>query len=147
MEQINEFFGFCVTRKHNLLLSFGVNKGLDCLVKGALAPPHVQVETLVQKVHKVSLTQISKPHKLLSWQTPNRHIIQITNRDPLLNMTGQKDDSLQVSEEISEKFLKDLNCYVVRVVVCDLRNYSGIHNNGRSVKLISTTKIDCALLQ
>ena len=71
MEQINELLWLSVARKHNLLLCFRVNEGLYCLVKGALAPTHIQVKTLVQKVHKVSLTQISEPHELLSWQACN----------------------------------------------------------------------------
>ena len=87
VEHFNKGRWCTVSREHDLLLRFLIDKGLDTFVKESLAPAHMCVERAEEEVHEVGLAQVAEGQDLLPRQRGGRHVIQVANGDPLLALT------------------------------------------------------------
>ena len=86
VEQVPQRLRLALARKYDFRFRLVVDEHLEALVEHALAPAHMRIERSEQEVHEVGLAQVAKGQDLLPWDTCRRHIVQIHDRDPLLNL-------------------------------------------------------------
>ena len=133
--------------KHYLLLCLIVDEHLDAFVEESLTPAHRCVEAAEEEVHQVGLTQIAESQDLFTRKCSHRHVVQVANSDPLLDLTRQKQDSLDVHKEVAEHLIEHFRCDHLRLLFSHLGHDSSIHDEAGAIPLITSMQVKAARLQ
>lgn len=147
VEHTNDLLGCGFSSKDDFLLRFLVNEDLEAFVDEALAPAHARVVTDEKVVHQVRLAEVAKSNDVLPRNLAQRHPIQIYDRDPLLDLAGDKHNIFNVCEHERERVIEHLLSHDLWLFLDQSSHDSPIHHDARPVPLVATKNVEEARLK
>ena len=144
MEHIGENLRCCLACHHEGIFDIFIEPKRSCLEQGSLGQRHIDVISTEEEEKKVCLAELTNRDKLLPWNGNNAHVAHVAQSDPLLDLTRQKQDILDVVEQVVEKVLEDLRCDKLWGPLSDLRHEETVHDNGRTIVLVTSMDVEAA---
>ena len=147
VEHLNELLWCSVAREHDFQLGFWVDEYLDSVIKEPLAPADMSVEGAKEEVHQVVLADVTEGQDLLAWEGYHRHVIEVANGDPLLDLSRHEHRLPHVLEEKLEEIVEDVRSDHFRFLLGHASHDCAIHDEARSVEFVTAVQVETAGLQ